>query len=289
MAKRKWQNTPLAQFDPVQALIKTKPQDDYLNQLFSLLGQSVLGYLDTQERFDLVSKVVGKEYFAFGTKAKHSRSVNKACFADGDTVANFLEAAKKNDFSGLTSTNITQAAYTLAVGFACVVDLLNPGDKQTPGCLYQYLVTHLLTREFKNQPSERVKVAIGEDSVSLTMDLVIDPGNGQSKYHVAIKNSTRERASEFWAQQHILDEAFPGHYRGFFFGMAETKLDHRNFEVVEICVPEQWRAYQHYLAKIQSVYYLDPPNLYLSLKGKVGGVDVKPFGEFFGEVASWSR
>lgn len=284
MAKTKWSGTAIADFVPIQMMIGRTPQDDRLNGLFSSLSHCLFSFLDDTHRLCLKSKVPGKDYFAFENADGHSRSVNRDLFADDNLVQRFLKQALARRINELTSGEITRACYTLCTGFAAVVDLLNPGDHQTPGCLFQYLITHLLTRDLHTNPSERVKVAVGDDSVTLTMDLVLDVGNGQPKYHVAIKTSTRERASEFWAQQHILDEAFPGQYLGYFFGMSETKLDHRNLEVVEICVPEQWRAYQYYLASIKAVYYLDPPNIYLQLRGKPGGVDVKPFGEFFSEA-----
>lgn len=281
MAKEKWVGTPIAVFTDIQKLVYLLPRDDQLNTYFSILSESVLNYLNTTSLIPLKSNVLGKEYFAFENDQRHSRSVNLSLFGDNLLVQRFLRRAKKMDFTTISSEDITKACYTIATGFACVVDLLNPGDRQTPGCLFQYLITHLITRKFNTDASERVKIKVGNDTISLTMDLIINPSNGKHKYHVAIKTSTRERASEFWAQQHILNEAFKGEYLGYFFGMAETKLDHTKLEVVEICVPDQWRAYQYYISHITGIYYLDPPNVYLELKHKVGGVVVKPFGDFF--------
>jgi hypothetical protein len=70
-------------------------------------------------------------------------------------------------------------------------------------------------------------------------------------------------------------------YIGMFIGLAETKLDHRTLEVVEICVPDQWRAYQEYISKISRIYYLDPPATYLKLGDQPPYIVVKPFGDFF--------
>ena len=58
-------------------------------------------------------------------------------------------------------------------------------------------------------------------------------------------------------------------------------LDHRLNIVTEICVPEQWRAYQQYVAKISGLYYLDPPIAYLNLAKKKPPLMVKPFGDFY--------
>lgn len=68
---------------------------------------------------------------------------------------------------------------------------------------------------------------------------------------------------------------------GIFVGLAETKLDHTTRKVTEICVPDQWRAYQAYIATISRIYYLDPPNAYLQLNTKQPPIRVKPFGDYF--------
>lgn len=121
-----------------------------------------------------------------------------------------------------------------------------------------YSLHHYLTRHLKSAPSSRVKVDIGDDKVSLTMDLILDIDNNKTKYHVAVKNSTRERASEIWAHQRILDKAFGDNtYTGLFIGLSETKLDHKSNEVTEICVPEQWRAYQQFISSLRAIYYVD--------------------------------
>jgi hypothetical protein len=47
---------------------------------------------------------------------------------------------------------------------------------------------------------------------------------------------------------------------------AETKLDSKTHEVVEICVPDQWLIYQKYLAKIDNIFYFDLPEKYAQLQ-----------------------
>ena len=46
---------------------------------------------------------------------------------------------------------------------------------------------------------------------------------------------------------------------------SETKLDTRNHQVVEICVPDQWLAYQSLLSKMERIYYFDLPLRYQEL------------------------
>jgi hypothetical protein len=283
MAKLKWAGTAIAGFDLVQRAIRVDSQADEITELFRLTGKACLAYLQNIERKPLTSLVPNKAYFSFiNASGKSSRAVNLALFQGEELINKFSDAVLSKNLTNLTSAEITNACYTVAVSLACVVDLTNVGDRQTPGTYFQYLVTHLLTRTLESKPSARVKVKIGEDEVPLTMDLLLNLGPDKPKYHIAIKNSTRERGSEFWAHQRILDKAHEAEkYIGIFIGLAETKLNHRTFNVVEICVPDQWRAYQQYIAKISGVYYLDPPYVYLKLKDKTPNIVVKHFGEFF--------
>jgi len=288
MAKKK-RTGAIADFDLIQKEIKKDARADSVTELFRSFGKANLAYLNQLERKPLTTSISNKQYFSFINAKTKSRAVNQGSFQDGALMDKFLNAVRSKQIANeLSSEEITRACYTLAVSLACTVDLENPGYKQTPGTYFQYLVTHLLTREFDCAPSERVRVKIGKDEVPLTMDLVLDLGNGKPKYHIAIKNSSRERASEVWTHQRILDTAFQSKkYIGIFAGLAESKLDHRTNDVTEICVPDQWRAYQHFVSRISAIYYLDPPTAYLNLNHKEPPMIVKPFGDFFFD--DWPR
>lgn len=282
MAKKKRIGV-VAEFDILQKEVKKDARANRVTELFRSLGKVTFDYLSQLERKKLTTLIPNKNYFSFFDGNTKSRAVNQDLFRDGVLTDKFLNAVLSKEISSqLSSTEITQACYTLAISLACTVDIENPGDKQTPGTYFQYLVTHLLSRELNCAPSERVKVKIGNDEVPLTMDLVLDLGEGKPKYHVAIKNSSRERASEVWTHQRILDMAFQSRkYIGIFAGLAENKLDHKSNEVTEICVPDQWRAYQQFVSQINTIYYLDAPTAYLNLNSKEPPMKVKPFGDFF--------
>ncbi len=289
MPNPKWAGTSVALYTEIQAKMTAgrDPRTDEITHLMGELGAAVLTYLESLTRAPLTTALPGKAYFAFeSATGKISRAVNRNLFGTQALVAEFIAAVQSKEINGkLTSLEITAACYTLVMGLACVVDLSNAGDRQTPGTFFQYLITHLLTRTLNVAPSDKIRLKIGQNDTSeviLTMDLLLDRGVGKRKYHIAIKNSTRERASEFWAHQRILDKAFASEpYVGIFVGLAETKLDHTARKVTEICVPDQWRAYQAYISKISRIYYLDPPNAYLQLNTKQPPIIVKPFGDYF--------
>jgi hypothetical protein len=65
---------------------------------------------------------------------------------------------------------------------------------------------------------------------------------------------------------------------------GETKRNTNTGEVVEICVPRQLQMFQSRVAEISRIYYLDPPQAYLSLSTGHPRIQVKPFGEAFAEL-----
>jgi hypothetical protein len=119
----------------------------------------------------------------------------------------------------------------------------------------------------------------------MTMDFLIDLGERHRKVHLPVKMSTRERVVQAWAHQRLLDAAYGlGTYRGIMILFSETKLDSRSYEVVEICVPDQWLAYQSLLARMDRIYYFDLPQRYCTLSSQFPNlIVIKQFCEFFTE------
>jgi hypothetical protein len=66
--------------------------------------------------------------------------------------------------------------------------------------------------------------------------------------------------------------------------MSETKLGVGNLDVVEICLPDQWRLYQMFIAWLTRVYYFDVPAIYSKIDNSYPKIDIKPFGYFFLEA-----
>lgn len=274
-------------FDLMQKEIRKNPSSDEITSYFQTLANDALTYLSENAQIEeLNTKITGKEYFSYRIDKTKSRSINKALFSDINIVNRFLDLLKADDVRGnINSDDITSACYTTIMSLASYIDLTNKGDQKTPGTFFEYLVIHMLTRHFKTKPSDSVKVDIGEDKVTLTMDLILEVDEGRTKYHIAVKNSTRERASEIWAHQRILDKVFGDNtYTGLFIGLAETKLDHTSNEVTEICVPDQWRAYQQYISTLHRIYYVDIPRAYKLLNDKPPFIVVRQIGDFYYDI-----
>jgi len=292
MARRDGNLKEIEIFYTIRDKIKFNPLDPSLFDLFKALSEKTISYLDSKCTVESCPSptIPNKNYILFiePGNTRKSRAINKDLLTTKiDDIDIFLEKLREKQLNQITPMEITKSCYSMVISLAAVVDLNNPGDKQTPGNYYEKLVTFILSNYFGVLPSlSRITVPIGSDDISLTMDLIIDFGIDKSKLSIAIKNSTRERGSEFWAHQRILDKAFGENiYKGIFFGLAESKKNSLTSEVVEICVPDQWRAYQQYISKISNFYYLDPPSKYLDLNDSVPKLDVKEFGYFFSDYS----
>jgi hypothetical protein len=258
-----------------------------VGEALTSLYETCLEVLATFERVDLTTRLAGKKYFAFESSAgKISRAVNKANYHPRvKEWTKLLAALKKQDFSGLDEDRITKTIYSVAISFCAVIDLTRSRDQKTPGTFFEYLIGHLFASRLGVNPTTRLPVLnLGIDT-TLPTDYVFDLGNEEPKFHLPIKTSTRERIVQVWAHQRVLDGVYgTGRFLGTPVVLAETKTDTSKREVVEICLPAQWRIYQMHIAQLKRIYYLDVPVAYAKLKDVFPPLYVAPFGRFFIEV-----
>lgn len=124
-----------------------------------------------------------------------------------------------------------------------------------------------------------------DKEMSLPTDFIFNLGEEKPKFHVPVKTSTRERIIQVWAHQRVLDGVYgTGRFLGTPVILNETKTDKSKQEVIEICLPDQWKIYQMHIAHLKRVYYLDVPQAYGNLNSGVASIAVKPFGDFFAEL-----
>ena len=162
---------------------------------------------------------------------------------------------------------------------------LDRQNKKGPATYFECYIGHLFAKSMGVNPTKRVRLPVHDRNVLMTMDFLIDLGASYRKIHLPVKMSTRERVVQAWGHHRLLDAAYgAGAYRGIMVLFSETKLDSRTLEVVEICVPDQWLAYQTFLAHLDRIYYFDIPDRYQTLTNQYPDVIViKQFGEFFNE------
>lgn len=243
------------------------------------------GYLLTLDKVPLESKVPGKRYFMFHdpVRGKYSRSVNEGLFADNirtERIRRVIDC----DVAGMRPEIITRVVYNCAMAYCCAADILKASDQKTPGTFFEVLIGHLVARTLGVNPKNQITVPTLDVEVTLPTDYVFDLGEGKNRLHLPIKTSTRERVVQVWAHQRVLDGMHGvARFKGVLVAMAETNKQ-KNTSVLEVCLPNQWMAYQMYIAQMFRVYYLDLPEKYVALKDRYPFIQVKQFGEFFSEV-----
>lgn len=277
----------LKKYKELQKIVGKGVYGEPRTELFTEIFKECDKFLSTLDREDLISKVPGKEYFAFKMGGKSSRAVNNALFCSGmEGWDKLKECMSKNSLTPISRKDLEITLYSLAMSFCAAVDIVKERDQQTPGTFFNYFVAYLLHWRLDVVPTTSIKIMSveGEADVNLQTDLIYNLGLKKQKFHVPVKTSSRERAIMLWAHQKLLDGAYGiERYMGTPVLLAETKLDKKNREVVEICLPDQWKVYQLYIARLKRIYYLDLPTPYLRLQGEFPPIMVKSFVDFFSE------
>ena len=257
---------------------------DIIQELFNISSE----ILKPANEVALKSMIPGKEYIGFELGTRLSRAINKNLFAVPDSyVADFLQKIKTNQIDSFSAEDITKICYKIAISFCAAIDVIKSNDQKTPGTYFEYLMGQFFSSNLGVRPRKQVDVLNIENlNTRLPTDYIFDLGIGRAKYHVPVKTSTRERVIQVWAHQKVLDGIYgTGRFLGLLTCLSESKVDHKKFEVTEICLPDQWRIYQLFISQLKRIYYLDLPNKYAEMNTWYPPIHVQPFGTFFKEQA----
>lgn len=266
-------------YEAVKQTCVADAKSDEAGQAILEMAITSLDFLKRCEKVDLKSKVPSKSYMAFRNGNIVSRPVNKEFFlAESDEIRFLWEIwtmgkVAEGDFAKLT--------YTIALAPCLAIELFDRQNKKAPATFFEYYVSHLLSKTLDVKPAKRAKLKWENIEVSMTMDFLFESDSW--RLHIPVKMSSRERVVQAWAHQRLLDVVYNDRpYRGIMVLFSETKLDSRSYEVVEICVPDQWLAYQKLLSRMHRIYYFDVPVRYLDLTRQFpNDIVIKQFGEFF--------
>jgi hypothetical protein len=249
-----------------------------LVKIFELCNEE----LSSSNRQCLVSKVDGKKYFRFVSDTKESRAVNEFLFGDIiQETKNFQRILEKPYNHGFSSELITKSLYTCAMSFCCANDLRQSGDQKTPGTFFEFFIRALFSVHLGCSAQRRLPVLNMDENCWLPTDLIFDPGDKKPKFHIPVKTSTRERIIQVWAHQRVMDGAYGvGRFLGLPVILAENKLSSARLEVTEICLPNQWRLYQLFIAQMWGFAFLDLPQKYMELNQAYPLMKVKTLGDY---------
>lgn len=249
------------------------------------LAINTLRFLKTEcVRRECKSLVPGKSYFTYsqnGAPGIVCRPANAALFnPDPDVVSAQWQAWWEGK---LSQADLAKMSYTIALAPCLAMELFDRQNKKQPATYFECLIGHIFAKNIGANPYREQKFKVEGTTIRMTMDFLFDKGKGARHIHLPVKMSTRERVVQAWAHQRLLDSAFgENSYKGIMVLFSETKLDNKKLEVVEICVPDQWLAYQMLLSKMERIYYFDVPTRYADLAKKYPDImPIKIFGDFF--------
>jgi len=273
-------------YSQLKKLAKANLAGDAVTDLISQMTLESHAFLRTQaEIVDLRSQVPLKQYFSYKGQ-QLSRPINKELYVlDPSELQGRLTELASGRLAHLQGVDATRTLYTIAMAFCAANDTIKAGDKKTPATYFEIVMGHMLAVHLGVSPTNSIQVLSGDLEGSLPTDFIFDLGDKKPKFHVPIKLSTRERVIQVWAHQRVLDGVHGvGRYKGLLIVLTETKLDQKTLQVVEICLPYQWRLYQMFIAQLTRIYYLDIPARYAELAVGYPAIEVKPFGYFFSEA-----
>jgi len=270
----------------LQSLATTDLKSAAVSDQILKLALVALKFLNSKcTRVDLISLVKNKEYWAYhkkGTPKLLSRPVNAGLWEAGEKkIATWWKKWRAGE--AMEVIRLAKLTYTVAAAYCVAIDLFDRGNKKGPASYFEYYIGHLYAVEIGVNPTTAVTFKINDKAVKLTMDLLFFPPC-HTKLHVPVKISTRERVVQAWAHHRILEKLYgAGEFKGFLTVFSETKLDLQTREVTEICVPDQWLAYQTHLSVLDRIYYFDVPQRYIEMAEKFPIIKLKQFGQFFVE------
>ncbi len=278
--------TPLYAYKELQKNFMSDIKGDINGALITEIANDSISFLKKQGQTKLKSLVPNKNYFAFSKGKKISRAVNRELFIeDIHGWQALLDSISSKEISQIKPLLSTRLIYTVAISFCCFIDLTKEGDQKTPGTFFEYLIGHLFAKRLAVNPTKELEVLNLDMKTTLPTDFIFNLGLEKPKFHLPVKTSSRERVIQVWAHQRVLDGVYgTGRFLGTPVILAETKSDKRKKEVIEICLPDQWRIYQMHIAQLKRIYYLDVPTAYRKLNEVFPRIAVKSFGDFFGEV-----
>lgn len=150
--------------------------------------------------------------------------------------------------------------YTAVMSFCLCTELGGTASRAGSGSYFERLLASLLRQLMPNH-AHGGSVPLTDADESAKTDIVTTSSTGAALVFAA-KISTRERISQPFVHQRMLDVEYgEGTYRTVIVCVNEVQRKKDSWDYT--CVPKTLRQYQHYIARIEGLYYVDPPPRYL--------------------------
>jgi hypothetical protein len=289
---------------------KTKKSYDAQEQPINGIRDTAIACIDTLQRLSPIAYggCSGKEYSIFEDNKNKSRPFLEPLFIANINEFSLLWAelinstnTKQHRFN-LDEKKATRVIYSAVMSFSICYDLYKPKSRKTPGTFFEIILGTLLSillpeakrtkhitlpsinevdledlLELDSSNSEEDENTDSSNASKVSTDIVFSLPNGKGII-IPAKITTRERIVQPFAHQRILDSALgSGRYISLITCVSETQRDDKKNSVNEICVPGTIALFQQHLAKIDGIFYLDPPPRYLSLS-QAGIIDITSLG-----------
>jgi hypothetical protein len=230
----------------------------------------------------------GKRYHAYtlrGAIEKFSRPVRDDLFiSDPSTfsaawsglVADLTASAGGGALGSMSADDVDRTFYTAVTGFAATMEAGGSGDRGGPGTFFEMAVGPAVSLLTGINEESAIKVPVPNrpgEFETVTTDLSFAAADGSPVLVLPTKISTRERISQAYVHQAILERADSARtFRSALCIGAETnmfaeqgipKTVYTAF-ARDTLVPNTIVLYQRYIAALEALYYLDPPHDYLA-------------------------
>lgn len=190
-------------------------------------------------------------------------------------VAAAKAAKGSGALGGVAAKEVDRLVYSAVISYAAVVDLLSPGDRGGPGTFLEMAVGPIISLLSGREEGGAIAIPVAEtDEVEMiTTDLSFASPLSSTVLVVPTKISTRERISQAYVHQLILERAGANAGTRYVSALVVANENNTMFAkngpktletgwTQETLVPGTIVLYQKYVSQLSGLFYLDPPARY---------------------------
>ncbi|QCH15221.1 hypothetical protein CB0101_10015 [Synechococcus sp. CB0101] len=197
-----------------------------------------------------------KKYLLIDNRGETSRPINIEIW----DPRHQSPAAWPQNKSGLESAESANASiYSLATSAAIFIDIYSPSSRKTPGTFFERVIRVFIGEKLGPEFAYGSFVPTSA-GIKVSTDISITNQARTTGLVLAAKITTRERISQVFTQQRILDVLEPQKYTSCLVALSEMQRSGQD-NAREVCTPDQWILYQMCLSQnVTHAFYGDIPS-----------------------------